>query len=367
MATDHYEVLGVERNATPEEIKKAYRKLARELHPDVNPSEDAAERFKSVTHAYEVLGDRKRERYDLVSGGSAPAGEPGDFGFGDIFDVLGAAQGRIDRTPHRRERRKDALLRIEVDLEEVVLAPSGTSRWTPPSCVRLQRLVLPPRNLADHLRHLPGHRQIQRSVRSLLGNVMTSSPCGRCRGYGTVIANPCLTCPGQGRVRANRTVQVDVPAGVDTGMRLQLPGKVRPAPRAARTATSTSRSRSSTTSLQPQWRRPALHPEVQMTDAILGIIATLPGSRRRGRGRDQAGIPERRHRHHQGARHHPPARRRARRTQDRNPGCHARAAQQQGEPSRSKQFAESRRPVPPEFATFQQGLFAKLRDRFLGI
>ena len=111
---DHYEVLGVERTASPEEIKKAYRKLARELHPDVNPSEDAAERFKSVTHAYDVLSDaEQRERYDMGGAGGFAGG--GNFGFGDIFDsFFGAAQGRTAGPRSRTERGQDALLRIEI-------------------------------------------------------------------------------------------------------------------------------------------------------------------------------------------------------------------------------------------------------------
>ncbi|TPX05199.1 molecular chaperone DnaJ, partial [Schumannella luteola] len=118
MSTDHYEVLGVERTASPEEIKKAYRRLARELHPDVNPSEEAAERFKLVTHAYDVLSDpEQRERYDM--GGSGMGG--GGFGFGDIFDsFFGAAAGRTAGPRSRTERGQDALLRIEIDLDEVI-------------------------------------------------------------------------------------------------------------------------------------------------------------------------------------------------------------------------------------------------------
>ena len=128
MATDHYEVLGVTRDATPEEIKKAYRKLARELHPDVNPSADAAERFKSVTHAYDVLSDPdQRERYDLgPQAGFGAGGGAAGFGFGDIFETFfGAAQGRTTGPRSRTERGQDALLRIEVELEEVVF---GTKR-----------------------------------------------------------------------------------------------------------------------------------------------------------------------------------------------------------------------------------------------
>ena len=125
-----------------------------------------------------------------------------------------------------RERGQDALLRIEVDLDEVVF---GTKRDievdTAILCETCDGSCCAPGTSPVTCDICRGTGQIQRAVRSLLGNVMTSSPCGTCRGYGTVIPNPCTTCAGQGRVRAKRTVHVDVPAGVDTGMRLHLPGE----------------------------------------------------------------------------------------------------------------------------------------------
>ena len=157
---DHYEVLGVERTATPDEIKKAYRRLARELHPDVNPSEDAAERFKSVTHAYDVLSDPdQRERYDLGSAGGFGAGASGSFGFGDIFDTFFGGQGRTTGPRSRTERGQDALVRIEIDLDEVDLRHDARDRHRHRGEVRdLQRVVLRAGHLAGHLRHLPRHR-----------------------------------------------------------------------------------------------------------------------------------------------------------------------------------------------------------------
>ena len=206
--TDHYEVLGLERTATPEEIKKAYRRLARELHPDVNPSADAAERFKLVTHAYDVLSDPdQRERYDL--GPQAGFGG-GNFGFGDIFDsFFGASQARSGPRS-RRERGQDALLRIDVSLDEVIF---GTAREidvdTAILCATCEGSCCAPGTSPITCDICRGTGQIQRTMRSLLGNVMTSSPCGTCRGYGTIIPNPCPTCAGQGRVRAKRTVTID--------------------------------------------------------------------------------------------------------------------------------------------------------------
>lgn len=123
---DHYEVLGVSRDATTDEIKKAYRKLARQLHPDVNPGDDAADKFNLVTHAYDVLSDDdSRRRYDMGGGDGANNGG-GDFGgfggFGDIFETFFGAQGggRGGRPRSRRERGQDALVRVTLDLGDVV-------------------------------------------------------------------------------------------------------------------------------------------------------------------------------------------------------------------------------------------------------
>ena len=215
---DHYETLGVQRNASPDEIKKAYRKLARELHPDVNPSEQAQEKFKSVTHAYEVLGDEQSRRsYD--SGGS----EAG-FGFGDIFETFFGGGG--SRGPRSRaERGQDALLRVELTFEEAVF---GVEKSIPVDtavlCETCNGSCAKPGTSAKVCDICRGAGQVQTQVRSLLGSVVTSSPCGSCRGYGHIIPEPCLTCRGQGRVRARRDIELKIPAGVEDGLRLQLAG-----------------------------------------------------------------------------------------------------------------------------------------------
>ncbi|MDF2574753.1 MAG: dnaJ, partial [Agromyces sp.] len=188
---DHYEVLGVSRDATPDEIKKAYRRLARELHPDVNPGAEASERFKQVTHAYDVLSDpRQREQYDL-GGGQGGFGAQGFGGFGDIFETFFGA-GQASRGPRsRRERGQDALIRVEVGLDEVIF---GTHRDidvdTAVTCETCHGSCCQPGTSPVTCDICGGTGSIQRSVRSLLGNVMTSSPCGTCRGYGTIIATP---------------------------------------------------------------------------------------------------------------------------------------------------------------------------------
>lgn len=225
---DHYEVLGVEKTATTEEIKKAYRRLARELHPDVNPAAEAQDRFKDVTHAYDVLSDpQQRQQYDLGASGGGLGGAQGFGGFSDIFETFfggGQPGGGNNAAPRsRKERGADALLRVEVDLEEVIFGVTRDIEVnTAILCETCEGSCCAPGTRAVVCDICHGSGQIQRAVRSLLGNIMTSSPCGTCRGYGTVIPSPCPTCAGQGRVRASRTMSVDIPAGVDTGIRLQL-------------------------------------------------------------------------------------------------------------------------------------------------
>lgn len=223
---DHYEVLGVSRQATQDEIKKAYRKLARELHPDVNPAEDAQERFKLVTHAYEVLSDEdQRRNYDMGGQGGA-GGFPGaNFGFGDIFDTFfGGGQSRGPRS--RAERGQDALLRVELTLQEVVFGVQKTIEVdTAVICNTCTGTCCRPGTSPATCDICRGAGQVQREVRSLLGNIVTSQPCNVCKGYGQVIPDPCIDCRGQGRVRARRNLDLNIPAGVEDGLRLQLAGQ----------------------------------------------------------------------------------------------------------------------------------------------
>ena len=220
---DHYETLGVSRESSPEEIKKAYRKLARQLHPDVNPGEDAAERFKSVTHAYDVLSDpEQRQRYDMGGGTGGMGG-----GFGDIFETFfgGAGFGGQGGPRSRAERGDDAMIRVDVSLQEVIFGVQrDVTVNTAVLCETCQGSCCKPGTHPVTCDVCKGQGQVQRQVRSLFGNVVTTHPCGSCSGYGSIIEHPCMDCGGKGRVRERRTITVDIPSGIDTGTRMQMRG-----------------------------------------------------------------------------------------------------------------------------------------------
>jgi molecular chaperone DnaJ len=231
---DYYAILGVPRNASPDEIKKAYRKLARELHPDVNPSADAKERFSTLTAAYEVLSDpAKREIVDLggdplASGGAAGAGAGPFGGFSDIMDAFfGGATGMGQRGPRSRIRPgADALVRLDLELSDTAFGV--TREITLDTAVRCQACAgagTAPGTHPQTCQTCSGRGEVQSVQRSFLGQIVTSRPCADCGGIGTKITNPCPDCGGDGRVRARRTVTIKVPAGVDDGMRLRLAGE----------------------------------------------------------------------------------------------------------------------------------------------
>jgi len=234
MAKDYYAILGVPRNADGDQIKKAYRKLARELHPDLNPSPEAQERFKEVTAAYEVLSDpQKREIVDLGGDPLAPGGGMGGAGagfgggFADIMDAFFGGAGMGGRSPRSRVRPgADALIQVDLDLSESAF---GTTRElnldTAVLCSVCHGAGTAAGTHAETCATCGGRGEVQSVQRSFLGQLVTARTCPECGGVGTKIRHPCPDCAGEGRVRARRTITVKVPAGVDDGMRLRLSGE----------------------------------------------------------------------------------------------------------------------------------------------
>ena len=231
VARDLYDVLGVPRDASDDDIRKAYRRLARELHPDVSADPETEERFKEVAGAYEILSDpEKRARYDAF-GTAGPGGQP----FADISDIFetffgqggfGGFGGSRRRGPRTRTRRgEDVGVLLRLSFEE---AAFGVRRE-----VQLERLETCDRCLGNGAepgtapiacRTCGGTGEVQSVRRSVFGTLMTASPCGTCQGTGQEIPDRCETCLGQGRLRRPATVTVDIPAGVSDGMELRVAG-----------------------------------------------------------------------------------------------------------------------------------------------
>ncbi|MDH2425101.1 molecular chaperone DnaJ [Sphaerisporangium sp. TRM90804] len=235
MARDYYGILGVRRDAGQDEIKKAYRRLARELHPDVNPDPETQERFKEINQAYEVLSDPgKRQMFDL---GADPFGSPGGAGagaagfgagfpFSDIMDAFfgGGAGARGPRSRARRGR--NATIRVELDLAE---SGFGTTRElvvdTAVLCEVCHGSGAAAGTHPDTCDMCHGRGEVSQVTRSFLGQVMTARPCPQCGGFGSIIQHPCQECSGDGRVRTRRTIKVRIPAGVEDGTHIQLAGE----------------------------------------------------------------------------------------------------------------------------------------------
>ncbi|GGM16041.1 MULTISPECIES: molecular chaperone DnaJ [Micromonospora] len=234
MARDYYGILGVDREASDDEIKRAYRKLARRFHPDVNPDPEAQEKFKDINAAYEVLSDdRKRQIVDLggdplaPGGGAGGPGGPGAgpfAGFQDIMDAFfgGAAGGARGPRPRTRPG-ADAILRLELDLQETafgVEAPINVD--TAVLCTTCSGAGTAAGTHLATCETCGGRGEVQSVQRTFLGQVVSARPCTVCQGYGTTIPHPCPTCAGDGRVRTRRSLTVKIPAGVEDGMRIRL-------------------------------------------------------------------------------------------------------------------------------------------------
>ncbi|MDT0201079.1 molecular chaperone DnaJ [Nocardioides sp. AE5] len=238
MSQDLYQLLGVPRDAEPDAIKKAYRKLARQLHPDVNPDPETQERFKEVSMAYEVLSDpQKRAAYDRGGdpfGGGVGAGGFGQgagFSFTDIMDAFfggqGGGGGGGGRGPRPRVRRgQDALIRLEVELAEAAFGVTRELKVdTAVVCETCHGDGAAPGSKPVTCETCRGQGEVAQVQRSFLGEIRTLRPCAACRGFGTIIPDPCRDCSGEGRVRSRRNLTVKIPAGVDEGTRVQLSGQ----------------------------------------------------------------------------------------------------------------------------------------------
>ncbi len=238
---DFYALLGVSKNASGDEIKKAYLRLARELHPDAAPGDPAAEeRFKAVTLAYETLRDPERRRqYDMFGpaglrgsggGGADPFGTGNPFGasgFGDLFDAFfGGASGggRQSRTGPRKG--EDAEATVVLDFAEAVFGVQHELNVRlPHTCETCLGSGARPGTTPVTCRECSGAGEVRRVRQSFLGQMVTATPCTRCGGSGEEVTSPCVDCRGEGRKREERNFVVDVPAGVDDGSTLRLPGR----------------------------------------------------------------------------------------------------------------------------------------------
>jgi molecular chaperone DnaJ len=224
--SDYYQTLGVDRDASFDDIKKVYRKLAREYHPDVNPDPGAAEKFKEITTAYEILSDPdKRQRYDLGGDPFSQFGGGANFGFGDIMDAFFGG-GTSSRGPRPRMRAgQDALIRVELDLAEACFGcDRELSVETAIVCNKCTGSGSQGGGKPKVCEICKGRGEVQQVTRSIIGQVMTSRPCNNCQGYGSVITDPCVECAGDGRVRSRKTIPIKIPAGVETGNRIQMSG-----------------------------------------------------------------------------------------------------------------------------------------------
>jgi molecular chaperone DnaJ len=236
MARDHYEALGVSRQATADEIKRAYRRLARDHHPDANPDDPQAEaRFKEVAHAYETLSDpERRQRYDTfgednagAGGGSPFTGFGGGGGLGDVFDAFfggnpfggGGAQRGSTGPPSGPDLEASITLAFE---EAVFGTQAPVTVRTAVACADCGGSGAAPGTSAVICPDCGGAGQVRRVRQSMLGQMVTAGPCPRCQTVGTIVERPCPSCAGDGRVVEEQTYTVEIPAGIEDGRAVRL-------------------------------------------------------------------------------------------------------------------------------------------------
>lgn len=238
---DYYEVLGVSKDASPEDIKKAFRKLAKKYHPDVNPDDKGAEeKFKEVKQAFDVLSEPdKRAQYDQFGhaaeegangyGGAGGFGQGGFNGFGgfeDIFDTFFGGGGGRGRRPAGPQRGNDLRYDMEITLENAAFGLE-TNITIPRSeaCDTCGGSGAKPGTSPETCKHCNGTGQQQVIRSTAFGRFVSVKPCDVCRGEGTIIKDACSSCHGQGRIQRERKIEIKIPAGVDTGSRLRVSGE----------------------------------------------------------------------------------------------------------------------------------------------
>ncbi len=232
---DYYEVLGVPRSADAQEMKKAYRKLAMEYHPDRNPSEDAAAKFKEINQAYEVLSDdQKRQMYDRFGHAGVEGNQGGGFdgfhgfegGFGDIFDAFFGGGRRGGRRRRGPARGADLRFNMRLTFEEAIFGVEREIEFQRQErCTRCAGKGAEPGTELVTCPECNGAGEIRRSQQSIFGQFVNVAPCARCSGEGKIVPNPCEDCRGTGRIRSPRKIAVKVPAGVDDGSQIRLAGE----------------------------------------------------------------------------------------------------------------------------------------------
>ena len=236
---DYYEILGVQKTATDAEIKKAYRKLAKENHPDLHPGDKAAEaRFKEINEAYEVLSDSgKRSRYDQFgfagvdpNYGSGGFGGGAGFDFGDLGDIFdsffGGGFGGGARSRTGPQRGESLRTRLTITFEEAAFGcEKDVSLDRVEECGECRGSGAAPGTSPETCSNCGGSGQVQQRRQTPMGVFATTSPCPRCGGKGKIISTPCKSCGGSGQVRQRKTLKVTIPAGIDNGQIVSLRGQ----------------------------------------------------------------------------------------------------------------------------------------------
>lgn len=233
---DYYEVLGVARGVDKDDIKKAFRRLARQFHPDVNKAPEAEAKFKEINEAYEVLSDdQKRALYDRYGhaavngqgGGGNPFEGMEGFPFGDLFETFfgGATSGR-GGGGRRAQRGSDRRYAITLEFREAIFgAERDVEIERLEQCEHCQGQRAEPGSTAQTCPQCKGAGEVRRVQQTLLGQFVSVAPCDRCHGEGRIITSPCKVCRGEGRSRVSRTISVTIPAGADDSMQLRLSGQ----------------------------------------------------------------------------------------------------------------------------------------------